>query len=569
MKTEQVGDQIWTELADLDVRPERALGVLELLSARIRASYRTLAGSLEEPFPALSRMIFEVLELAPQVVGHGAGYMWMTSVHNAVRADDTDCFDELAKDFVRFRAAAAVFSGSSYVAEDVPAVMLSTSHIDRSLVAIPTIGAFELGRSDCLRVDSGVLDGVLRTGPRIGGLRVEAFERSYRLPRSKSLFDLASEGWWERGHEELTSAADLAGQLVPGLLDRYHSDVVPLKRGKQTSNAGTDEAAPFVVYSSFERSPVDLVACLAHEEAHALINTADKLLGGVLPESEMKMPVPWKPGMMRSLSNVIHGLISFGRAAQVRGRALVLGVTDEENEEARERESMWVRDVTARLEDGVLGPLPDELVAWLRENVERLEPAVPVSTKDRGVVALAGDSSDTCPWVLYRSSATRSAAAEQYIELSQGPWVRGSGAFVDQDRRQLEVASKSRLDMTLNQEIPELIRDRFGADVMLDGVKAHRLRDGDSIRNHSDHHDSMASNSPGSYRVVLGCTASPTVGGELRFTDSDRDAFVGIPLRFGDAVVMNIEVPGYHEVTGIKSDTFRYTVIATYRRVGD
>jgi hypothetical protein len=123
--------------------------------------------------------------------------------------------------------------------------------------------------------------------------------------------------------------------------------------------------------------------------------------------------------------------------------------------------------------------------------------------------------------------------------------------------------------MTLNQEIPELIRGCFGADVVLDGVKAHRLRDGDSIRNHSDHHDRMASMSTGSYRMVLGCTAAPIVGGELRFTDSDRDAFVGIPLRFGDAVVMNIEVPGHHEVTRIDSESFRYTIIATYRRVGD
>ncbi|MBR7194299.1 MULTISPECIES: 2OG-Fe(II) oxygenase [unclassified Gordonia (in: high G+C Gram-positive bacteria)] len=569
MRTDRASDDIWTELADLDVRPERALGVLDLLSGRIRGSFRTLAQSLEVPFPELSRTIFEVLEMAPHVVGYGAGYIWMTSVHSAIRVDDTNRFEELAADFERFRAAAAVLSGSSYVADGFRTDLLSRGAEGGPVVSLPSIGAFELNSDSGLRIESGIVHGEYRSGPRTGGLRVDAFESAYRLPRSKSLFDLAPEGCWETAHEEIIAAADMAHQLVPTLMDRYQADVVPLKRGEHTSNAGTDEAAPFVLYSSFRRTPVDLVACLAHEEAHALMNAAEKILGGVLPESELTMPVPWKPGVTRTLSDVIHGLISFGRAAQVRGRALSLGVSDEQNEEARERESRWVREVTAGLENGVLGPLSDELRSWLGQNVERLEPAPPEARDGRDVVAVAGDSTDACPWVLYRSTGTRNAAAEQYPELSQGEWLRGSGAFGDQDRRDLEVVVKSRLDTVLTQEIPELIQSRFGTNVVLEAVKAHRLREGDSIRNHSDHDDRAGSSSTGSYRAVLGCTVAPTAGGELRFTDGDREAFVGLPLRFGDALIMNIDVPGGHEVTKVSSNTFRYTIIATYRRDGD
>src|SRR3546814_7592493 len=45
------------------------------------------------------------------------------------------------------------------------------------------------------------------------------------------------------------------------------------------------------------------------------------LFRSLLPDSDLEMSVPWKPGVKRTLSGVLHGLIAFGRAATVRSRA--------------------------------------------------------------------------------------------------------------------------------------------------------------------------------------------------------------------------------------------------------
>ena len=557
-------NRVWMQLAALDVSADRALGVHDLLSARIRASYRTIATGLTGEYPELASRIHEVLDIAPQVVSYGAGYQWITALHRVIREDDLEAFDQLGLDFVRFSAAAAVLSGGDFIGKLALATNSADGRHTDGPVAIPLVGAFDIGSSSTLSVISGRVDGRLVSSPRMGGIRVEAYESTYRLPRSQSQFCLNELGQWQKAHDEIAAATALAEQVVPGLFDRYLTDVVPLVRQGRISNAGTDEAAPFVVYSSFGRSPLDLVACFAHEEAHALINTAEKLLGPVLPETEAKMPVPWKPGMMRSLSNVIHGLISFGRATQVRGRALYLGLSDNENEEARIRESDWVRSVTSQLKDGILGPMPDSLVEWLEGNQAALEPSAVPHTPSTSILAEGGGVDDaTCPWTLFTSSATTRAAVEQYSELACGSWQRGSGEFPDQDRRDLDVGHGTHLGGVTGTVIPSLIRERYGVDVELTSVKAHRLRKGDSIRSHTDHGSSSAA-----YRAVIGASAAPPSGGEFRLCDPQQRPVVGIPMRFGDTVVMAIDQPGEHEVTRVESDTYRHTIIATYRRAG-
>src|SRR5262249_7578536 len=159
-----------------------------------------------------------------------------------------------------------------------------------------------------------------------------------RSPRSMAEFGLEepARATSQRCAEELAAARDLADRLVPGLFDRYITDVVPLGAEPGLAHAGTDDAAPWTVYLSFGREPADLIAALAHEESHALVQTLVKLVPDLLPDSEIEMPVPWKPGARRSLSGVLHGLIAFGRAATVRSRAARAGHDSPANAEALE-----------------------------------------------------------------------------------------------------------------------------------------------------------------------------------------------------------------------------------------
>lgn len=557
---DHVGDRIWTKLAPLDVPSHLALGIYDLLAARIRRSHAGVAAAISSEHPHLAERIDRVLEAAPQVLSFGAAYQWVTSLHIAMRSDDVTTFDRLGHDFVRFECAAAILSRSDFDGAWAPS--FTAGHGPAATIAIPLVGAFETD-STKLRVRNGELEGKLRSGARTGGIRVEAFEENYRLPRSKSLFELEVPGYWEQAHDEIVAAKELGDRLVPGLFDRYLTDVVPLVRHGNISNAGTDEAAPFVVYSSFGRNPLDLVACFAHEEAHALINCADKLLGGILPDTGDRMPVPWKPGMLRSLSNVIHGLISFGRAAQVRGRAMLLGLADPHNDEARERESRWVRDVTDQLLDGVLGELPDDLAAWMLTNVEALEPSLP-QPKALETPAGSHDPASVFPWTLIAAPETVSAVTEQYASLSFGPWQRGSGDYHHQDRMDVDPSGDRRLGELLVKTLPEVIHRHFGERVELTETKAHRLRPGDSIGTHTDHQDRE-----GYFRAVIGASALPTDGGHLRLCDQDERPVVALPLRHGDTLVFKIENPCFHDVTELRSDAFRYTIVATYRAYPD
>lgn len=554
------GDPIWMSLAPLDVDPSQAIGIYALLSDNIRTTCERTAASLRPAFPAAADRITTVLTQAPQVLSYGAAYQWVTRLHQAVSADDASLFDNLLADFARFECAAAMLSGQDFTGT-LPSAARSESARSATLV-VPLVGAFEV---DALtyHVRSGCLEAKPLGPDGIGGLRVDSFEGNYRLARSKSQFNLDEPGRWEKAHDELTHAYTLGEQLVPGLYSRYVTDVVPLQRADRISNAGTDEAAPFVVYTSFDRDPIDLIACLAHEEAHALINGADKILGEVLPDTDDTMPVPWKPGMMRSLSNVMHGLISFGRAAQVRTRAVAAGLNNPDNDEARRREIRWVTDVTQQLCDGVLGPLPRWLRDWMEQNLGvwdiPVRPPTPLE-----VIARAPGSASMFPWTLVTGGQTRAAATELCARLSFGPWDRSSGAFPDQDRTDLDVDDHPAAATLAGEVLPRLIADEFGEAVSLMSLKAHRIRRGDKIRAHSD------DGSPDvAYRAVLGASAVPTDGGLLRLCDTTQQPVISVPLRYGDCLVFSTDGLCNHDVTELKSSSFRYTVIASYRRAAN
>lgn len=551
------GDPIWMELAALDVSPRRALAVHDVLSMKIRQTNSGLADSLKVAFPMESERITAVLETAPHILGYGSSYQWATAVHRAIAGDDRASFRRLFIDFSRFEIGAAILSNGSYTLSDLAARELAIRHED-GVVAVPLVGALELTGSP-VEIVRGETEVKIIAPSRIGGVRLDAYELNYRLARSKSQFNLDRAGVWEAAHEELETAEAVARILVPGLFDRYLTDVVPLVRTGQISNAGTDEAAPFVMYTSFERSPVDMVACLAHEEAHALINSAEKLLRDVLPETIEKMNVPWKPGMLRSLSNVIHGLVSFGRAAQVRNRAEMAGLGSQENSDAFRREAGWVREVTDDLRRGSLGPLPDWLFHWMECNVAALEVSPVAAPERQRAFVRSGSASGEGNWLVFTSGTAVAAATEIYGRCAMGRWDRGSGEFSDHDRIELTVDHLPALVELTTRDIPRLLSQEFGVAARLTSVKAHRHRQGDSIHLHSDHQSGS-----GVFRAVLGVSVLSTDGGELRICDSNEDPLVGLPLRLGDCLVFDLRDPCYHEVTELRSNSFRFTLVATY-----
>jgi hypothetical protein len=267
--------------------------------------------------------------------------------------------------------------------------------------------------------------------------------------------------------------------------------------------------------------------------------------------------------MMRSLSDVMHGLISFGRAAQVRTRAAAAGLDSPDKEEARLREIGWVTDVTRQLCGGILGPLPQWLRDWMQDYLGIWD--IPAPASDPGkVIARSGNSDSTFPWLLWAGGESRRAATDMFGELSAGVWERGSGEFADQDRIDLDVKDHPFVNAFVTQTLPRVIADEFGDTAAFMALKAHRIRRGEKIAAHSD--DSAGDVA---YRAVLGASPLPTDGGLLRMCDPLQRPVVAMPLRFGDCVVLNTDRKCFHDVTELRSDSFRYTVVASYRRTAN
>ncbi|WP_244929196.1 HEXXH motif-containing putative peptide modification protein [Nocardioides sp. W7] len=535
-------------VAALDVRPRDCFTVYEGLAASVRTSYANLATLLEKVETTAGRRLSEVLAVAPQVVTNAAGYCWLNAVYAVIAGNDRDGLDRLLAGFSRFEAAAAVSAGVEY-----DGVLPSSEP-----VALPGTGLVVASPSGFLRIRSGVPAAEHWSMPTIAGLRIDGFEPLLRSPRSMSQFAVrpGSRLVSAAAAEELAAARELAATIAPTLFERYLSDVVPLEPEPGVAHAGTDDAAPWAVYLSFGREPTDLVAALAHEESHALVQTLAKLVPDLLPDSAADVAVPWKPGVRRSLSGVLHGLIAFGRTATVRSRAARAGIDGSANAEALDREHGWLAEVTGRLLDGQLGELPDELSEWLVANLRGVDSPPPDSTT--GLSVLAGDqgSGPGFGWLLLDGADVRAAANELYGPLMRTSWTRGVPGYPHQDRGELDVGPPA----LLSSLVPALVADRTGVRLELTSVKAHRLRNGDRITAHSDaHHADL------SHRLVLGLTPHDLRSGDLRLLTTDHDPTIGTQPQFGQGLLFDVARSALHEVTTNLSPYPRYTVIASYR----
>ena len=534
-------------IAALDVDPVDCFMVYEGLSAKIRRSYEGLAEILNRLEGAPGDGLLEVLAIAPQVLETSAGHCWLNLAYGAIARNDPTSLQTLMGQFSRFEAAAAVSNCGEF---DGPFPF-------ETPVSLPGTGLVVHAAEGTLSVHSGDPAATCWTSPTAGSLVVDGHEPLLRNPRSISQFALAkpSPEVARRGAQELLASRPLADRIVPGLFHRYIADVVPLEVEPGIANAGTDDAAPWAVYLSFEREPTDLIAALVHEESHALVQTLAKLIPDLLPDSELEMAVPWKPGVLRSLSGVLHGLIAFGRAATVRSRAAHLGVDSPANAEALDRERGWVTDVTRALVEGRLGPLPDGLAAWLQENLTSMDSSAPDPAQGVCVVARDGDGANF-GWRLLDGESVRRTARETYPQVRRTRWARGVLGHPDQDRGELNGPGHR----FLSEDIPSLIEREWGAPTELADVKVHRLRTGDSIRPHTDAmHDGLT------HRLVLGVTPFDLRSGELRLLASDQQPVLSTQPQFCQALLFQLADPSYHEVLENRSVHPRLTVIASYR----
>lgn len=534
-------------VAALDVDPVDCFAVYEGLAVKIRSSYESLSGILNKLDTAPGERLRGVLGVAPQVLTTAAGYCWLNATYGAIAGNDSAGLQGLLRQFSRFEAAAAVSSSGDF----------DGTFPFKDPVSLPGTGLVVHAADDALAVNAGNPRAVSWASPAAGSLVVDGHEPILRSPRSMSQFDLAdpSRDAARLGAEELLAARGLADQIVPGLFDRYVTEVIPLVAEPGIAHAGTDDAAPWAVYLSFGREPADLVAALAHEESHALVQTLAKLVPDLLPDSGLDMPVPWKPGVRRSLSGVLHGLIAFGRAATVRARAARLGSDSPANAEAFEREYGWVAEVTSALLSGTLGPLPDGLDGWLQENLALMDSSAPMHSPGIDVLAQNGAGSDFC-WRLLSGESLGRTASGIYPQVGRLRWQRGVSGYPDQDRAELVLSG----DSVLNVDIPELIEHEWGVRTELAGVKAHRLRTGDHIRAHTDaQHDGLT------HRLVLGVSPYDLRSGELRLMTPSQQPLISTQPQFGQALLFQLADPSYHEVTENRSTHPRLTVIASYR----
>jgi HEXXH motif-containing protein len=541
----------WREVALLDVDAEVCFAIYDDFRVSVGESFAHLAEVLA-PVDGLnvSARMHTVAQLAPHVVSGGAGYLWLNSMFAALSGDDVPRVLQLQADFVRFEVAAAISSGTDMDCEIAPDVWY----------AVPAAGLAFRSHDRHLRVKSGELQAKVQRTARVGAVTIDEFEALYRSPRSASQFGLANPGAVPRAETELRSALDASLQVFPGIFDRYLVSLVPLIARPGMSDAGTDDAAPFVVYSSFDREPIDLLAALAHEESHQLLQTLEKLQPGMLPSSQTDMLVPWKPGQQRKLPNVIHGLVAFGRAATVRARADRAGLGSAQNSEALQREREWVDQVSRELKAGAVGEITDELVEWLDLNLAQIDGPTPGRVGESRVAGV-GVPAASFPWAVVTGEPGRAAARSLYAAIVEGPWFRGTVDYPDQDNRMItgEISEHSAAFHFFEVIVPALVRQTFGPQVIFAAAKAHRLRPGDRIPLHSDqNHPTFR------FRAVLGLSPTNLGSGELGIFDRDRTLLLRLQPDFGSSLIFEMVEGSHHDVSVNLSPRSRLTVIASY-----
>lgn len=538
-------------IAPLDIDAEACHAVYERMRLATLTSFARVAASARDlGLVDVADGVECVLGTEPSVVRGPAGYRWLVALVAALDSESEDSLAPVLADFERFRLGALIASGGSGEVE------LPGTYRD---VLIPGTGlSVSLNNTTSVRVLAGEPSCTTHRAPVIGGLLVSSLEPMLANPRSRSQFALAEK---DRSNDQriadlIAETESRFGALFPQFFDRYISQVVPVRETRGIHHAGTDFDAPFAVYLGGGREPGDLMAALAHEESHALVQTMEKLIPGLVPDSSRSMQVPWKPGQTRTLSGIVHGIIAFSRAAAARHRIIESGEGSHELVASRDREVAWVSGVVDDLCRGALGELKGDGVEWLASLVRGIKagPTGP-TTAELGCWSIpeVREVARSPRWVAVDGPSLAACATRLHARAENQPWRRGAPPYARQDVLRLDPADFPELAGPVNAWLSA----HAGRELALEALKAHRLRPGDAIPPHEDVGEHA-------WRVVVGACPDEVGAVPLFLHDERRQRQFGWCPNWGSAVAFRTDEV-YHSVPEVPAGSFRYTLIASYR----
>ena len=545
----------WTEYLPLDASPERVLALTDEEESRRRAAMAKLAAGLAASGGThLGERLLTVLEVAPEVLGSPAAWQWGQVILRAARNRDSSAVDSAAAEFTRFEAAGAVLAGTDWSGSwmfDGPVVLPATG----TVVGKPT----QPGR---LTVAAGTPSAEVTSLPNARGVTVDAMDTTLRGVAA-GRFEFMSSREAPSATSEVAEALNLADRLCPNLSSRLGATIVPVRARQGWAESATDERAPGMTFMSFGLTPTRLLASLAHEEAHAVLNAATTSLGLTLPPGDGLVEVPWKPEP-RPLPATLHGLASFGREVTIRRRAGRVGVLDSEDAERAAKVTRWVADVSEQLLRGACGTLSPEIAGWVEGNLAAMASGIPEPPERPGLEIVAA-ATDSFPyrWWLLRGSASIASAAAAWQLLRGAPWRRHSTAIAHQDGVEItrllnSSATSGLIRRFFTEEVPAVLRCA-GVPAELDTLVGHRFRRGDRVRLHND-----AEQNRFHIRCVLGATPGTIDGGELRLWNGRARPSISVLPAFGDVLVFEPGPSSFHEVTPVRDDRWRLTVVGSY-----
>lgn len=545
-------------LTALDADPRVILRLDELHAARRRAALQRLGETLSGGGAAtLGGRAAALVVRSPEIAGSPSIWQWLLQVVAAIRASDSSALQALGAHLARFEAAAAAQTQSSWEGWIPPGRggVAVLPGVDLCLDVGPA------GRDLC--IDDGVVeDG--RPLPATAGWVLDPFDE-YAMARGAAEFEYPLAPRIESLSSALTElkAVECLGEdIAPALIARFRSRLIPVKADGNQARAATHEGIPGMTFISFGRRPGETLATLAHEEAHAILNAAESVLGLPLAGG-IDLVVPWRPDP-RPLAAVLHGIAAFGRMAHVDWRLARRDGCPAAEERYRQRAG-WVSEASANVL--LHAPsLSSDIREWLESARQDLGAPRDAPQGIAPVIRDLAESGRHAPyrWRLVGDLVSAAEAARLHILLARRPWCRQDAGFIRQFSTAVEHdgrpdAERGLLDR-LRRDASDILAGLLHHRVRLMSMIAHRMFSGDSIGTHTD---AGARDLVG--RVVVGLTPlwDDSDGGELALCENGT-AVLTSPLSIGTALAFEISERSQHQVLPVRGPIPRTTLVLSF-----